>query len=210
VELYLQKSTIIEKGRGKMMRIEVYIMIGVLIVLALINKKRKGFTTGEMTVMAILVALASAVRVVLMAIPNAKPTSFIIICAGQMMGSGAGFIVGCLVALISNLFLGIGPWLPWQMALWGLMGFMSPMIKGKNRLIQAVYGFAWGMVFGWVMNLWYYTAGKSFSIQAYIFACVNSFSFDITHAVMNAILLLVFSTDWLEHIMKIARSVNNK
>lgn len=188
------------------MYIEMLIMISILIILLIIFKKKRKFTTKEIVVISMFTALASAVRVVMMAIPNAKPTSFIIISGALLLGREAGFIIGCLVPLISNIYLGMGPWLPWQMALWGLMGLMAPMIKGKNRIIQASYGFVWGMIFGWVMNLWYYTTGIiEFSLETYIISCMHSFQFDILHAVANAVLLFVFSTDWLEHIIKVTK-----
>mgnify|MGYP000880853333 CR=1 FL=1 len=184
---------------------ELFISIGILLLLAFTNKRRGGFSLKEMVILAMLTALASASRVVLMAIPNAKPTSFIIISTGMIMGGGAGLVVGLLVPLISNFVLGMGPWLPWQMGLWGLMGLFAPVIRGKNRILQSCYGFIWGLVFGWVMNLWYYADGMMpFSLRAYALSCVGSFSFDITHAIVNALLLLVFSGKWLEHILNVS------
>lgn len=191
---------------GVKMYIEVGIIVVILIIIIFINIRRGGFCLREMVLIAMLVALASASRVALMAIPDAKPTSFIIIATGMMLGGGAGFITGCLVALLSNIFLGIGPWLPWQMVLWGLMGLMSPIVGKRHRLIQALYGFAWGMVFGWTMNLWYYSSGiVHFSWQAYFASCVYSFLFDLTHAVTNAVLLFVFSDGWLKQLMALLR-----
>ena len=62
-------------------------------------------------------------------------------------------------ALVSNLILGQGPWTPWQMFAWGSMGYLvgilvrSGLIKG--RLILSFLGFFLGILFGWVMNLWF-------------------------------------------------------
>ncbi len=36
-------------------------------------------------------------------------------------GGGPGFAVGALTALVSNFWLGQGPWTPWQMAGWGMV-----------------------------------------------------------------------------------------
>ncbi len=181
------------------MYVEWIILIIIISISIIIKKKVKNFTTNEIVIIAMLAALASAVRVVLVAVPNAKPTSFIIIMTGVLIGPEAGFIVGCLIPLISNLFLGIGPWLPWQMLLWGIMGLTSVSIKDKSKLIQVSYGFIWGMIFGWVMNLWYYTTGViSFSLRAYFLSCIYSFSFDVIHGITNAILLFVFPIETLK------------
>lgn len=37
----------------------------------------------------------------------------IVLCSGYVFGPLAGFMIACLTALISNFFLGQGPWTPY-------------------------------------------------------------------------------------------------
>lgn len=40
-------------------------------------------------------------------------------------------MVGALAALVSNMFFGQGPWTPWQMYAWGLIGYLSGVLAQK-------------------------------------------------------------------------------
>jgi energy-coupling factor transport system substrate-specific component len=65
---------------------------------------------------AALAALAVAGRIALSPIPNVVPTTDIVLLAGYSLGGAPGFAVGALAGLVSNFWLGQGPWTPWQMA----------------------------------------------------------------------------------------------
>ena len=59
-----------------------------------------------------LAALAALGRIAFAPLPNVKPTTDIVIVAGAALGPAAGFAVGAVGALASNLFFGQGPWTP--------------------------------------------------------------------------------------------------
>ena len=71
---------------------------------------------------AALAALAVAGRVALAPIPNLVATTDVALLAGYTLGGGPGFAVGAIAGLVSNFWLGQGPWTPWQMAGWGMVG----------------------------------------------------------------------------------------
>lgn len=86
----------------------------------------------------VLAALAAAGRILLAPIPDFKPVSAIAIIAGVVFGRKSGFMVGALAALASNFFFGQGPWTPWQMYAWGLVGYGAGLLaaipaKGPKR-----------------------------------------------------------------------------
>ena len=62
-------------------------------------------------------------------------------------GPQAGFMTGSLSLIVSDMIFGQGPWTPWQMFSFGLLGFISGLLarKGilteKKALIDAVIGF---------------------------------------------------------------------
>ncbi len=55
----------------------------------------------------------------------------LVIVSGISLGPEAGFLVGALGRLVCNTFDGQGPWTPWQMVCWGLIGFMSGLIFNR-------------------------------------------------------------------------------
>lgn len=76
----------------------------------------------------VLAACAAAGRVLFGPIPDFKPVSAIAIIAGAVFGRRSGFMTGALAALASNFFLGQGPWTPWQMYAWGLVGYLGGVL----------------------------------------------------------------------------------
>ena len=132
----------------------------------------------------VLAALAAAGRILFAPIPDFKPVSAIAIIAGVVFGRKSGFMVGALAALASNFFFGQGPWTPWQMYAWGLVGYgagllaaiptKAPKRIGENGLVECrggqslqresvverhaviiyMYGFASCLMYGFILNAW--------------------------------------------------------
>ncbi len=76
----------------------------------------------------VLAAIAIAGRLIFYYVPYVKPVSAICIIAGVVFGKRSGFMVGALAALVSNIFFGQGPWTPWQMYSWGLIGYLAGVL----------------------------------------------------------------------------------
>lgn len=88
----------------------------------------------------VLAALAAAGRILFAPIPDFKPVSAIAIIAGVAFGRKSGFMVGALATLASNFFFGQGPWTPWQMYAWGLVGYgagLLAMVPAKRRAVES-------------------------------------------------------------------------
>src|SRR3954451_14382782 len=82
-------------------------------------------TTRVVALVAALAALAALGRVAFAPLPNVKPTTDIVLLSGFVLGGAPGFAVGAVGALASNLVFGQGPWTPWQMTAWGLIGVIG-------------------------------------------------------------------------------------
>lgn len=100
---------------------------------------------GELTVIAVMCALAVAGRV-LIPVPNFKAIFAVILLTGIAFGPEVGFLVGALSAFISNFFYGHGPFTPWQMFAYGAGGMLSGIlfyqkVYTRKRWLQALYGF---------------------------------------------------------------------
>ncbi len=143
---------------------------------------------------ATLGAATAAGRVRVVAIPSVKPVTTMCLVTGAALGARAGMAVGALAALISNAFLGQGPWTPAQMLLWGAVGASGALLRPatRTRLGLACVAGAWGLAFGWAMNVWFLaTFGPEVSWAAFITASIASAWFDIAAAIGNVVFALI-------------------
>ena len=56
------------------------------------------------------------------------------IISGIALGPEAGFLIGAMARFLCNFYEGQGPWTPWQMFCWGLLGFLAGLIFNKVDL----------------------------------------------------------------------------
>lgn len=164
----------------------------------------------EVVLLAMLAAIAAVGRVPFAAMPSIQPTSFIIIMAGLVFGAESGFIVGAVAAIVSNFFLGQGPWTPWQMYGWGMMGMTAGLLRNtswmKTLWGKCTFGFIWGYFFGWIMNMWVIVGNIEAISWNYIAGIyVSSIYFDLAHALSNVFFIVVFSTSWGKILQRIQR-----
>lgn len=163
-----------------------------------------GFEQGdygarEIAVVGALAAVGAAGRVLFAAVPGVQPATFIAILAGYIFGAEPGFMVGALIALLSNIFLGQGPWTPWQMLAWGLAGasggILAVVMKGKVRVVPiAILCAAWGFLFGWMMNFWFWLSFVyPLTLKSYLAASLTSFWFDFFHAAGNVVFAVLLT-----------------
>lgn len=106
-------------------------------------------------------------------------------------------MTGALTAAISNFYFGQGPWTPFQMFVWGVIGLLAGMAASplkKNKVILVLYGVFSGVLFSLLMDVWTVLwADGSFNIQRYLAAVISSAEFMIVYAVSNVIFLLLFA-----------------
>ena len=101
----------------------------------------------ELVTLAVMCAIAVASRAAFIWAPNFKPIGGITMITAMAFGPQAGFMTGSLSLIVSDMIFGQGPWTPWQMFSFGLLGFISGLLarKGilteKKPLIDAVIGF---------------------------------------------------------------------
>src|SRR5215216_306301 len=144
-----------------------------------------------------LAALAVAGRILLSPIPNVVPTTDIVLIAGYALGGAPGFAVGALAGLVSNFWLGQGPWTPWQMAGWGMAGLLGAGLAAATgrhvgRVGLAAFcafaGFAYGALLDFSLMVTY---GGEQSLDRFLALSARGLPFNIAHAAGNAALALV-------------------
>ncbi|WP_165248471.1 ECF transporter S component [Adlercreutzia sp. ZJ141] len=158
----------------------------------------------------VLAALAAAGRVLFAPVPDVKPVSAICIVAGAVFGRRCGFMVGALAALVSNFFFGQGPWTPWQMYAWGLVGYVAGVLARTgafNRTsVVLVYGFASALLYGMLLNGWY-VIGYVHPITwpAVVAAFVAAVPFDCIHGAATVAFLAALYVPWRAKLERIKR-----
>jgi len=169
-------------------------------------------SSHEIAVIAVLGATAAVGRVPFAALPNVQPTTFIVIISGFVFGPRAGFMTGSTAAIVANFFLGQGPWTPWQMFSWGLAGATAGLLKSLypriGRRAMVIFHIAWGYLFGWIMNLWFWTAFiYPLNWQSFLAAYAASFWFDTFHALGNAVFYLLFGAGFTRILTRFRRKL---
>jgi energy-coupling factor transport system substrate-specific component len=171
-------------------------VIVVLIILAFFFEfESTAMGSREIALVAMLGTISAAARIPFAAIPSVQPCTFIIICTGYVFGPLAGFMVGAVTALVSNIFLGQGPWTPNQMLAWGLAGVSASLLRRfkPNLLWLIPFGVLWGYLYGWIMNSWYWLAfAYPLNLKTFLFYQSTSLWFDTFHALGNALFLGIF------------------
>lgn len=118
-------------------------------------EKRKP-SAHELVTVSVLCATAVLGRVAFAPIPQFKPAAAVVILSGIAFGGETGFLVGAATAFLSNFFFGQGPWTPWQMFAFGMVGLVSGIGFGKqikSGLLLAILGFLEVLIlYGGIMN----------------------------------------------------------
>lgn len=164
----------------------------------------------ELVILAVLCALGVAGRAAFFMLPQFKPVMAITIISGVAFGGEAGFLVGAVTMLISNIFFGQGPWTPWQMFAMGLVGFFAGVLfRGgllrRTRLSLAIYGaLAAILIYGGIVNpasaiIWIGDCNWKIILTYY----VTGFPFDLIQASATAFFLWFFSRPMLEKLDRV-------
>jgi energy-coupling factor transport system substrate-specific component len=146
---------------------------------------------------AALAALAIAGRLVLTPIPNVVASTDIALITGYALGAAPGFAVGALVAPVSNIWLGQGPWTAWQMAGWGLVGLAGAWIavlsgRRLGRVGLAVVCALAGLAYGALQDLsTMVTYGGEQSLDRYLALSARGIPFNVAHAAGNFAIALI-------------------
>jgi energy-coupling factor transport system substrate-specific component len=102
--------------------------------------KMKKIRAREITLLAVMTALCVASNEICThTLPLHAGTALVILC-GIGLGPRAGFVVGAFARFFCNFFDGQGPWTPWEMAAWGLLGIVAGICFNKVVLKRRLPG----------------------------------------------------------------------
>ncbi len=164
----------------------------------------------EIMVISVLAAIGVAGRAAFFMVPSFKPVAAIVILTGVSFGGEAGFLVGCLIMMLSNMFMGQGPWTPWQMFAMGFIGFLSGIlyrlrILPTKRLQLSVYGFlVTFMIYGGIMNpAALFMSVYQFSWSGLLAIYISGVPVDLVHASSTFLFLWIGAKPLLEKLQRI-------
>lgn len=176
-------------------------LLAVLLFIAGFEKKVTG--SRRMVIVAVMIALCIVGRF----IPFFKPVTALTIITAIYLGSESGFLVGALAAVLSNFYFGQGPWTPFQMLGWGLIGlvagYFSKPLK-NSRIFLLIFGVLSGVVFSFVMDVWtvlWYNG--SFNSALYLSSIVAALPHTVLYAVSNFIFLWFLAKPFGEKLERI-------
>ncbi len=151
----------------------------------------------KLILIAVMVAISVIGRFIFAPIPGFKPVTAMVVITAMYFGGEAGFMTGALSAVISNFYFGQGPWTPFQMFSWGIVGFLAGVIANplkKSKIVLVVYAVVSGVLYSLLMDVWTVLwADGYFNLSRYAAAVISAVQFTIIYAVSNVIFLLVFS-----------------
>ena len=158
-------------------------------------EKREG-SIRRLVLIAVMTAIAVSGRLMFGPLPYFKPMIAIVILTGIYMGPESGFLVGSLSAVISNIFFGQGPWTPFQMLTWGILGllpglpFLRMLLRKRGPLI--VYAIFAGGAYSWIMDIWtVFSLDGAWNWGRYLAALGTALPVTITYMVANVVFLML-------------------
>ena len=163
------------------------------LVLLIAGFERKEIGTRRTVLVSVMVALCVVGRL----IPLCKPVTAIVVLCAVYLGPQAGFYTGSVAALLSNFLFGQGPWTPFQMLGWGLIGLFAGLLSrplSKSRVLLLLYGALAGVAFSAVMDVWSVLwASGSLTVEGYTAALITALPHTALYAASNVVFLAVFA-----------------
>jgi energy-coupling factor transport system substrate-specific component len=208
------------------------LVVGLCVLVALADRTQM-LDSKSVALLGVLCAINAALRLVseFFPMPGGFTLVFVlIILVGYVLGARMGFLMGAFSLLTSALVTGgVGPWLPFQMIASAWIGmsagwlakFQLSNVKFQTAMLAA-FGVVWGMVFGAVMNLYfwpfvagapdqYYQNGLGLSeiLKRYAaFYVVTSLWYDAARAIGNAALIVAVGPALIKTLQRFKRRLN--
>lgn len=174
----------------------------------LISFERRKPQPREILIIAVMSAIAVAGRAAFVWAPAFKPVTAIVAITGFAFGPAAGFLTGATTAISSNVLFGQGPWTPFQMFTWGLLGYIAGIL-GKtgwmeHKISLILYGFFSGILFSFIMDIWTVISYDGvFTWRRYLAAAGTAIPYTTMYAISNIVFLLILARPFGEKLNRI-------
>lgn len=154
----------------------------------------------QIALIAMLGTVSALSRIPFAALMNFQPCTFFIICSGYVFGPMSGFMVGAVTPVISNIFLGQGPWTAYQIFTWGLIGLLAGIIgrftisqPGLRKTVLIAYGTLSGIMYAMIINIWFWAMYLyPHTLNTYKGALYTAAFWTVSHSVANVVFIWLF------------------
>ena len=176
-------------------------VLSLILFIAGFDRKQQG--SRRLVLASIMIALSVIGRL----IPFFKPITAICILSAMYLGSETGFLIGSFSALISNFYFGQGPWTPFQMLSFGIIGLFAGYLKHpliKYKWLTLIFGVLSGLLYSLIMDLWnvlWYNG--FFDINLYLASVITALPHTVLYAISNFIFLMVFYKPFKDKLSRI-------
>lgn len=157
----------------------------------IVSKTTNYFTVHRIALLSVMTALVTVGRLVfaLPFLPNIQPMTALLIIITLNIGVLDGLIVSVLSMLLTNLFLGMGPWTGMQIVSFSMIILLTAFLKPfyrfgtiRNRIIYSLWALLTGFIYGWVIS---YLNFNLYGMSNFLVYYLNGLPFDGLHAVGN-------------------------
>ena len=175
-------------------------IVGIVLALGWVAYERSRLSARMVAVVGTLAAVAALGRDAFVAVPDVKPITAMTLVAGYALGPLPGFTVGALGMLSSNFVLGQGPYTPWQMVAWGLVGLIGAGLGALSRRrlgrVQLALASALAALFAKeLMNVYQWTIGASHTPAALLAVAGTGLPFDLADMIASFLFGLAFAPE---------------
>jgi energy-coupling factor transport system substrate-specific component len=177
-----------------------FLVVGVVLAIGWLAYERRRPSARMVAVVGTLAAVAALGRDAFVALPDVKPITAIALVVGYALGPLPGFTVGAIGMLASNMMLGQGPYTPWQMAAWGLVGLVGALLGRLSGRRMGRFGLAltcavMALVAKEIMNVYTWTLGAVHTPAAFILIAGQGLPYDITDTVASFLFGFAFGPE---------------
>lgn len=151
--------------------------------------------TPELALLAVMITMTVLGRILFAPLPAFKPVTAIVILTGMYLGGETGFLTGAMGAFLSNFYFGQGPWTPFQMMTWGILGYFAGRLKKPlqaGRFVLCIYGAVSGAAYSLILDVWtmlWWEEG--INGKRYLAAVVTALPHTVIYMVSNVVFLLL-------------------
>jgi len=165
--------------------------------------ERKNIGTRRLVIISVMTALCVIGRF----IPFFQPITALTIITAIYLGGESGFMVGASAAFLSNFYFGQGPWTPFQMLSWGLIGLIAGYLEKmlfKNKVFLIIYGVLSGIVYSLIMDVWsslWYNG--MFDLSYYKASIITALPYTLIYSISNFLFLMFLSEPFGKKLLRI-------
>ncbi|MCU9594813.1 ECF transporter S component [Caldibacillus thermolactis] len=145
----------------------------------------------RISLLAMLITIAVVGRIIFTFIPNVQPMTTIIIIASFLVSPMEAIVIAVLSTILSNLYLGMGPWAIWQVLIWAMIGLISGLLGRVHTKIPlpilVMYAGFCGLFYGFIMSI-----AMSFIMEMDFWVYyLAGLPFDMSHAIGNMVFFAI-------------------